>query len=503
MFLPDSDEELTGGTDVSELGESCNQQKFKNKRRHLRSGDFYRKNTKKTKTDQDVLSQPCCSKSLSVETGKTPHIFPEDSNVGSTLVENEIIPESELNEFFEVEIPQENETAPEHNPEPQNKEEDHEDRHPENTWKSPTGSHQVFEYSSESGLHASYAALLINDLSPYNCFRAFIDDKIIEAMEDQTNLYASQVLCDAEDISRESRLHQWTPTSKAEMIKFIGIIAYMGLVRLASIDRYWRNDILYRNFIVSEIMPRNRFQLLLRMWHFSDNKSCPEGDRLYKVKPLLEKIIKNFQSVYTPGRTYCIDESIVPFQGRLVMKQYIPRKTHKYGVKLFKLCSENGYTWNIRIYAGKESNEYGSSVATNVVIKLSEGLLNSGRTIVADNYYTSLELANILLDKQTHYIGTLRSNRRGNPREVIEKKLKKGEVFGLENERGICILKWKDKRDVLLWSTKHSTETVEIQRRTGAIQKPQAVVDYNEAKSSIDQSDQMTSYNAPLRKSLK
>nr|CAH7741033.1 unnamed protein product [Callosobruchus chinensis] len=37
-------------------------------------------------------------------------------------------------------------------------------------------------------------------------------------------------------------------------------------------------------------MPRNRFQLLLRMWHFSDNKSCPEGDRLYKVKPLLEKI---------------------------------------------------------------------------------------------------------------------------------------------------------------------------------------------------------------------
>nr|CAH7755186.1 unnamed protein product [Callosobruchus chinensis] len=469
MFLPDSDEELTGGTDVSELGESCNQQKFK------------KKNTKKTKTDQDVLSQPCCSKSLSVETGKTPHIFPEDSN----------------------EIPQENETAPEHNPEPQNKEEDHEDRHPENTWKSPTGSHQVFEYSSESGLHASYAALLINDLSPYNCFRAFIDDKIIEAMEDQTNLYASQVLCDAEDISRESRLHQWTPTSKAEMIKFIGIIAYMGLVRLASIDRYWRNDILYRNFIVSEIMPRNRFQLLLRMWHFSDNKSCPEGDRLYKVKPLLEKIIKNFQSVYTPGRTYCIDESIVPFQGRLVMKQYIPRKTHKYGVKLFKLCSENGYTWNIRIYAGKESNEYGSSVATNVVIKLSEGLLNSGRTIVADNYYTSLELANILLDKQTHYIGTLRSNRRGNPREVIEKKLKKGEVFGLENERGICILKWKDKRDVLLWSTKHSTETVEIQRRTGAIQKPQAVVDYNEAKSSIDQSDQMTSYNAPLRKSLK
>lgn len=64
------------------------------------------------------------------------------------------------------------------------------------------------------------------------------------------------------------------------------------------------------------------------------------------------------------------------------------------------------------------------------MIKLSERLLNSGRTIVADNYYTSLELANILLDKETHYIATLRANRRGNPKEVIERKLKKGEFLG-------------------------------------------------------------------------
>lgn len=246
----------------------------------------------------------------------------------------------------------------------------------EHTWTDPVGNHQQFDYSAEGGLHANYAATLINDLSPYNCFRTFVDNEIIEEMVNQTNLYATQVLCDANDIKSDSRLHRWVPTDKKEIIQFIGIVAYMGLVKMPSLEKYWSNDDLYKNCIIPRIMPRNRFQLLLRMWHFSDNASCPEGDRLHKVKPLIEKLVKNFQNVYTPGRQFCIDESIIPFQGRLLIKQYIPQKTHKYGVKLFKLCSDNGYTWNLRIYAGREKYEGNASVPTHIVVNLSRDLLN-------------------------------------------------------------------------------------------------------------------------------
>lgn len=73
----------------------------------------------------------------------------------------------------------------------------------------------------------------------------------------------------------------------------------------------------------------------------------------------------------------------------------------------------------------------------------------------------------------------------------------------MENERGVCVLKWRDKRDVLMMSTKHTTETVETQRRTGIVNKPKAIIDYNEGKSSIDLSDQMSSYGTALRKSLR
>ncbi|CAH1955847.1 unnamed protein product [Acanthoscelides obtectus] len=110
-------------------------------------------------------------------------------------------------------------------------------------------------------------------------------------MVNQTNLYATQVLYDTNDIKKESRLHRWAPTDRKENIRFIGVVAYMGLVKMPSLEKYWSNDDLYKNVIIPKNMSRNRFQLLLRMWHFSDNESCLEGDRLHKVKPLAEKLL--------------------------------------------------------------------------------------------------------------------------------------------------------------------------------------------------------------------
>jgi hypothetical protein len=51
-----------------------------------------------------------------------------------------------------------------------------------------------------------------------------------------------------------------------------------------------------------------------------------------------------------------IDESMVPFRGRLHFRQYIPNKTHKYGIKLYKLCTTDGYTCNISVYRKRDDN---------------------------------------------------------------------------------------------------------------------------------------------------
>nr|CAH7723596.1 unnamed protein product [Callosobruchus chinensis] len=81
-------------------------------------------------------------------------------------------------------------------------------------------------------------------------------------------------------------------------------------------------------------------------------------------------------------------------------------------------------------------------------------------------------------------------------------KLKRGEIFGKE-KNGIVVFKWRHKRDVIMLSTKHTDEMVEIPSRDGARFKPKAVIDYNKAKSFIDLSDQMSSYSTSLRRNIK
>lgn len=186
---------------------------------------------------------------------------------------------------------------------------------------------------------------------------------------EQTNLYATQCLINRDDIPKFSRVHKWEPTTNIEIKKFLGHIGYMGLVKMPAIKNYWSKSPLYNNDVARKNMSGNRLQILLQMLHFDDNTVCRPGDRLHKILKVVHMSTDNFQALYTPGEVFCIGESMVPFQGRLTLKQYIPQKTHKYGIKLFKLCCSSGCTWNLEIYGGKNNNRV-TSLPTDVVFKI-------------------------------------------------------------------------------------------------------------------------------------
>jgi hypothetical protein len=49
-----------------------------------------------------------------------------------------------------------------------------------------------------------------------------------------------------------------------------------------------------------------------------------------------------------------VDEVIVLYNGRFISKHYIPKK-HKYcGMKIYKLYNVLEYTYDVRIYLGKD-----------------------------------------------------------------------------------------------------------------------------------------------------
>ncbi|GBP12693.1 PiggyBac transposable element-derived protein 4 [Eumeta japonica] len=228
-------------------------------------------------------------------------------------------------------------------------------------------------------------------------------------------------------------------------------------------EQYHSKDRVFGQSFAPSVMSRNRFELILRMLHFTNNQAADKFDRIFKIRSILDALNENFAKYYSPKEEVCIDESQVLFRCRIIFGQYNKSKRHKYGMKLFKLCTIPGYTCKLDLYADKNHVTV-NTTPTRVVMSLCDDILNLGHTVATDNWYTSIDLANELLNKDKHLVGTLRKNRRGLPKNVVDAKLKPGELIAMENERGIS---------------------------------------YNKAKGAVDLSDQMTSYSSPLRKTVK
>ena len=90
---------------------------------------------------------------------------------------------------------------------------------------------------------------------------------------------------------------------------------------------------------------------------------------------------------------------MIAFRGRVDIRQHLPRKNHKYGLKLYKACTPEAYTWNFQIHCGKSSQIDGLSGTESLTVSLTQNVLNTGSTIYSDNYYSSVVLAEYLIRK--------------------------------------------------------------------------------------------------------
>jgi hypothetical protein len=116
------------------------------------------------------------------------------------------------------------------------------------------------------------------------------------------------------------------------------------------------------------IMKRNRFLHILRFLHFSDNRNEPDKtdgnyDRLWMIT-IFDKLNDAYAKYYRPTEHLATDEIIVLFKGRVVFKQYIPKKHKRFGIKIYKLCDSKGYTYNMPVYLGRDRKRATASMTT-------------------------------------------------------------------------------------------------------------------------------------------
>ena len=249
--------------------------------------------------------------------------------------------------------------------------------------------------------------------SPLELFELFFTADLQEKIVDETNRYARQVMGDV-------RYTSWTKITREELKAFIGFSILMGINRLPSLDDYWSKDPLLHYSPISDRIPRWRFREISRYLHFVNNDNlAPRGDpmhdRLGKVRPFIDHLSSKFSSLYDPSQDVAVDEAMIKFQGRSALKQYMPMKPIKRGIKVWVLGdSTNGYFSRFQVYTGRQENrEVG--LGAHVVKTLTSDLKNKYHHVYFDNFFTSVQLLEQLEEEGIYSCGTARKDRKGFP----------------------------------------------------------------------------------------
>ena len=124
-------------------------------------------------------------------------------------------------------------------------------------------------------------------------YSLFVTDEIIRLIVDETNKYAiAYNIIQNKYITLLERLKTWIPTNAGEIKMFLEILIAMGYVRKPQIELYWSKKDIYDNPFIYENMTRDRFSLLLRFIHFSDDMY---PNRIHKIESVLAQLTEDFR----------------------------------------------------------------------------------------------------------------------------------------------------------------------------------------------------------------
>jgi len=173
--------------------------------------------------------------------------------------------------------------------------------------------------------------------TPLEFFNLYYTKEILDLIAHQTSLYATQ-----------SKPDKPLAISGCDIQQFIGVCMFMSLVKLACTRNYWSSQ--FRIVNVADVMTLNRFEEIKRYLHFCDNTlSANASDKLRKIRPLIDHLSQRYATAGLEEHL-SIDEQIVPFKGRSCLRQYNPKKPHKWGYKIWVLCGASGYAYDLECY---------------------------------------------------------------------------------------------------------------------------------------------------------
>ncbi|ROI93623.1 PiggyBac transposable element-derived protein 4 [Anabarilius grahami] len=292
--------------------------------------------------------------------------------------------------------------------------------------------------------------------------------------------------------------------------------------QLPKLRDYWRVKSIFHVPYPQKVMSRDRFLSITWNMHMSDpaedaandrKKGTDEYDCLHRIRPLYDSLRVACKAVYHPERNLSVDESMVATKARISLKQYIKNKPTKWGIKLFVLCDNNGYTVDFNIYTGKSSFASGKVLSFHAVMSLvRKDFLDLDITFTVIIFYTSPVLFQHLYNLGFGACGTIRDTRIGVPNtkvNALTKKSPRGSIRWIRQGSLLCT-KWMDTREVSVCTTLHTAYSGDTVKRvcksssgytTLDVPVPTAVKDYNRFMGGVDLSDQLIGSYSSWKKS--
>lgn len=337
------------------------------------------------------------------------------------------------------------------------------------------------------------------DTTPVELFEKFFDDEIVHILVEQSRKYA---------------LFLNHPDPKITIVEikcFLAILILTGYNELPGKRFYWDEGTDMRNELVYNSMRRNRFLEICRFIHFADNTQPDAKDKIWKLRPIMDKVKSNCLKLFQPEEHLCFDESMVKYYGRHGCKQFIRGKPIRFGYKMWCLNTPSGYVVDFEMYQGNNPrrNEdyeklFGKSAAP-LVVMLDELVNVNGfypYKLYVDNLFTGMTLLKFLRDNGYQATGTVRDNRLPKNIPLPTKKTMAKRTRGsydsiIDKNDGIIIVRWVDNSVVTVASTCFGLEPVANVRRFSQaekkhiqVQRPDLISKYNNYMGGTDRMDQ-------------
>lgn len=343
-----------------------------------------------------------------------------------------------------------------------------------------TGRRQRQNILKEEPGPTSYAKRNVSGVS--SAFLLFIDKFIVDHI----------VNCTEKEAQSKENDESWK-TSREEIYKLFGVMLGRGILAKGQpVEFIWSEE--WGNNYFKNTMSRNRYKELLRYIRFDTRSSRSERlqtDKFALISTIWNRFIENCKSCYKPHSDITVDEQLFPTKARYPFTQYIASKPDKFGIKFWLAVDVSSkYLVNGFPYLGKDvQRPANESLSEHIVMKLMQPYLQKGRNVTTDNFFTSLNLAEKLQQKDTSIVGTMNRMRKEIPTEIKTRKENLYNSIILKHDNGatLTVYQGKKNKNVLVLSTVHQ----DIQISDGRKKTPESIQYYNETKYGVDVLDQM------------